>query len=630
MILETQITWFKSTYKTEVAGTIPLSTMLKHFTSGEYIKEIMKLRGGDKTAKQHLPTFAAHGIFSYARKANNFIESSGIIVLDFDDVEDDLEEVKEMIMDEDDHVLAAMTSPSGNGIKALYYVDPDIVTKDNYRQIGKQVVERFEDYGKVDFLSITDCLIATYDPQILINENVKPAKLYIIESTIDQNAELEKRDESIPLWDDAEEFFETVLLEAIEEKTNNNYHFIQVATLDMAKFGFTHPKDDLSFIVDYSESCFKVSKDNQKRFLEAAELAKTYSQVRWAYNTTKQDEDEFEDEQDWGNYSQYTNENKVDSKIESSDENESSDDQSDDEENGLIDYENLFERVQETIAEGDRVGFEVSFENFADAFRPKGSGILTVTGIPGSGKTEFVDAVTLDLARLYGHETIIAGFEQSPQEHLIKLMRKMVGSDITCPSWSDDKKTKDSFDFVTKHFKHIDTNKTGGNVNKILDITARRIKESREAGGDPKYLVLDPFNMLSIKSKSSGHEKIEQILRTLTQFSHQMDILIILVAHPFKMRKDEKTGEYEVPDFYSVKGSSAFFEMSYHGLVVYRKSDGSVMVKVLKCKQNNLGTTGAECYFDYQRSSGRYIPIDETGCELTGDHYEKDWLKKII
>jgi hypothetical protein len=69
--------------------------------------------------------------------------------------------------------------------------------------------------------------------------------------------------------------------------------------------------------------------------------------------------------------------------------------------------------------------------------------------------------------------------------------------------------------------------------------------------------------------------------------------------------------------------------MSYHGWVVYRKSDGSVMVKILKVKQNNLGTTGAEAYFDYQRSSVRYIQIDEQGNEMSGDHYDKDWLEKI-
>ena len=163
----------------------------------------------------------------------------------------------------------------------------------------------------------------------------------------------------------------------------------------------------------------------------------------------------------------------------------------------------------------------------------------------------------------------------------------------------------------------------------ILDIAAAQVAESRAKGGDPKYLVIDPFNMLSIKGKFSGHEKIEEILRRLTTFSHQMKVMVILVAHPFKMRKDEKTGNYEVPDFYSVKGSSAFFEMSYHGLVVYR-SPGQVLVRVLKVKQNNLGRAGAEVYFDYEKAPGRYLPKDEEGNELGGDHRDRNWLELAI
>ena len=99
------------------------------------------------------------------------------------------------------------------------------------------------------------------------------------------------------------------------------------------------------------------------------------------------------------------------------------------------------------------------------------------------------------------------------------------------------------------------------------------------------------------------------------------------------MKKDEKTGMYEIPDFYSVKGTSAFFEMSYHGICVYRRGGvGSteVLVRILKVKQNNLGRAGADVFFDYHRPSGRYIPLDDDGNELQGDHHQKDWLNKQI
>lgn len=187
-----------------------------------------------------------------------------------------------------------------------------------------------------------------------------------------------------------------------------------------------------------------------------------------------------------------------------------------------------------------------------------------------------------------------------------------------------------AYDFITSKFSHIDVTKTGGNINKILDIAADKIKKSRDSGGNPRYLVLDPFNMLTIKGRFTGHEKIEEILRRILHFSHQMGILVIDIAHPFKMKRHEKTGVFLIPDFYSVKGTSAFYEMSYHGLVVYLHPDGTAMVKILKVKQNNLGNRDAEVFFNYDRNSGRYIPIDEAGNEEKGDHRDRDWLEKAL
>ncbi len=619
-MLDTKISYFNNTRDTLVAGTDTIERVLGFIENGEYKDLVNQVRGGDNEAKKQLPTVAMHGLFKEYRRSKDFYEASGLIILDLDDIEDDLEEVKEDIMDSDCHVLAAMVSPSGNGIKLLYCVEPDLVNANNYRQIGKQIVSNFEIYGHVDFLSVTDCLIMTYDPKILINKEAIPAFIYI-EETIQKDIKLEPIDPSKEVWDDAEDFFETVLVEDIAQKTNSNFHFIQVSVLDLAKFGFKHPSDDLSFVVNYAENYFKSSVDNERRFNEIAELSKSYPQVKHPYRYTRESDDF---EEDYLDYTQGDTKPSKEGEVDSDDDEIEGD--------GFIDYKTFKDRVLKVMAEGDRVGFEVSFEDFADAFRFKGTGILTITGIPGHGKTELVDVCTIDLARLYGHQTLIAGFEQTPEEHVIKLIRKVVGTDVTCPSWMNETNSKEfneAYDFVTDHFKHIDIKTLGGEINGVLKSLASKILEQRELGKSPKYVVFDPFNMLSIKGKYSGHEKVEEILRRLTHFSHQMGVMVILVAHPFKMKKDDKTGQYDIPDFYSVKGSSAFFEMSYFGMTVYRKPDGSVLIRILKVKQNNLGRAGADVYFNYDRPSGRYIPINEDGIEGAGDHYDKDWLIKI-
>ena len=625
-VLETRISTFKNTRSIEVQkGTIDtVGLYLERIKNGTYKKTIEKVRAGNEEAKLDLPTIAFHGIFKNLRKKEDFIESSGLIILDIDDIDEgeDFEEIKKDIMDSDDSVLAVMISPSGNGLKILYYVLPDLVNADSYRQIGKKIVADFSIYGTVDYLSITDCLIMTYDPNILINEKATPAFIFVQEA-VARKSDLEPVDESRILWEDAEDFFETVLSNDIAAKTSNNFHYIQVAILDLAKFGFKHPKHDLSFVVDYAEENFKYSSDNKKRFLEVVEVAKAYPQIRWAYKMINSDDEDDE-------YIDYTN-------LKDSNSAEDNQDKVDVVKgDGMIDYSTFLERVIAVMLEGDRVGFETSHKDFSNIFRFKGTGILTITGIPGHGKTEFVDSCIVDLARLYGHLTFVAGFEQTPEEHVIKLVRKIVGVNVTCPSWFNAQNRPEfdaAYNFITNHIRHVDTTTVGGNINKILEILAIKIKEARDNGQDPKYVVIDPFNMLSIKGRFSGHEKIEEILRRLTHFSHQMDVLVILVAHPFKMRKDEKTGDYLIPDFYSVKGSSAFFEMSYHGLVVYRNgylSTDTVLVKVLKVKQNNLGITGESVNFLFEKGGGRYIPVDAEGNEQQGDHSKRDWLEKAL
>lgn len=617
MILDNKVSFFKTTKETTVLGNFPIRQAIDYIRDGKFKAQIEKLRAGDKSVKTKLPTVAMHGIFDNERKKNDFVEASGLIILDIDDVDvNEIEDIKNEIMEDSNSVVAVMTSPSGNGIKVLHYVDANIINADNYREIGKQLVQDFVVYGEVDYLSVTDCLILSYDPNILVNEYAEPQHI-ILEKKEVKTSNLEPLDTSRKLWDDAQDFFETVLQGSIEEKVNNNFHYIQVAILDLKKFGFEHPKEDLQFVIDYAEAAFKKSADNFRRFQEVVELAKQYPQTQWAYKSERQADDFEEETVDYSTLN-YNTEDMNNEEVE--------------ETNGLVNYEALYDKVVTTIKEGDRVGFETSHKAFSDIFRFKGSGILTVTGIPGHGKTEFVDSCILDLARLHGHESIICGFEQTPEEHIIKLTRKLIGTDVTCDTWFKDENMPElyrAYDFITSKIKHIDADKTGGNVLEILEVAAKQINESRENGGNPKYLVIDPFNMLSIKSKSNGHERIEEILRRLTNFSHQMKVMCILVAHPFKMRKEEKTGLYEVPDFYSVKGSSAFFEMSYHGLVVYR-SPGQVLVRILKVKQNNLGRAGAEVYFDYERLPGRYIPKDEEGNELGGDHRQKDWLDKAI
>lgn len=610
MISDIKITLFESLRRTNSGSLTTIGEAIWNIKTGKYKDQINKIRQGQKDIKKNIPAIAFHGIFENERKKDKFIESSGLIILDIDHVDvSKIEEIKEDIFYESNSVYAVMTSPSGDGIKVLYYVEPDIVDVNTYRPIGKKLVDNFSHYGDVDYLSITDCLIFTYDPKMLVREDPEPDFVSVDVKVSSDTSNLEELDKTKTLWEDAEEFFETVLINEILDRASNNFHFIQMSVFELAKFGFKHPNQDLEFIIAFSEEHFGGSGKNALRFKESVEKAEMIKQKKHPYKTIKEtkdyiDLDMLQVENTKEELEDLTN-------------------------TGLIDYSNIFEDVLSVIEEGSRVGFETSFTEFNECFRAKGHGVCVVTGIPTHGKTEAVDAITVDYARLHGHSTMVVGWEQTPKEHIVKLMRKVQGQDIRNKNSNVKlERMRELCDFVTHYFKHIDLDRIGSNIENIIKKLDLDIDRERSLGKDVKYVVIDPYNMINVKGTASPTEKAEIIMRALTQFSKKKDVLVFLVAHPTKMQKDEKTGEYKVPDFYSVKGSSAFFEMAYHGIVVYRMPNGSTMLRILKVKQNNMGRKDSECYFDYDVPSGRYIPIDMEGAELEGDYFDRDWLEK--
>jgi len=176
----------------------------------------------------------------------------------------------------------------------------------------------------------------------------------------------------------------TVLSENIDEKSSNNFHYLQMAMLDLKKYGYEHPKHDLSFVIDYAEATHKRSQDNRMRFLELVEICKKYPQTLWPYKTTRDEygNEEAEYEED---YSEFVTKKPS--------ENDSKEQTEEDDDFGMIQYNSFSDRVYAVAIEGDRVGAEISLKPFADIFRFRGSGILTITGIPGHGKAQPLDCL---------------------------------------------------------------------------------------------------------------------------------------------------------------------------------------------------------------------------------------------
>ena len=265
-------------------------------------------------------------------------------------------------------------------------------------------------------------------------------------------------------------------------------------------------------------------------------------------------------------------------------------------------FRDIEDEVTDFVRNGFKPGFQVGLDNFDSIFSTYTGQFITVTGIPSSGKSDFVDQMVVGYNEKYGWKTAYASPENHPTYlHAHKLMRKTWQGmprvdDIKTEKWNQ------VADHVNDNYFFIDMERY--TLESVLRKGAELVKRK-----GIKCLVIDPFN--KVRSADPSGDVNVYTLEYLSQieiFAKKYDVLVMIVAHPTKMYKDSK-GNIEEPTMYNIKGGGEWYDASYHGLLVHRNyEDKTVKVKVLKCKFQNLGENGAECHFKWEPNSGCFLP----------------------
>jgi twinkle protein len=261
------------------------------------------------------------------------------------------------------------------------------------------------------------------------------------------------------------------------------------------------------------------------------------------------------------------------------------------------------DELRDFVKNGFKPGFQIGIKNFDEIFSTYTGQFITVTGIPSSGKSDFVDQMVVGYNNNYGWKTAYASPENQPVYlHAHKLMRKHwqdmpnVG-DIGGDKW------KQVTDHVNDNYFFIDMDKYS--LESVLRKGAELVKRK-----GIKCLVLDPFNKIrDVDAKSDDVNRYTMdYLAKIEAFCKKYDVLTFIVAHPTKMYKGQD-GKIEEPTMYNIKGGGEWYDASYHGLLVHRDYEAkTTKVKVLKVKFQNLGQNGAESYFTWEPRSGSFVP----------------------
>jgi len=284
-------------------------------------------------------------------------------------------------------------------------------------------------------------------------------------------------------------------------------------------------------------------------------------------------------------------------------------------------------------------GFITGLKDFDEIFSTYTSQYAVVFGMPTHGKSDFVDQMVVGYNIQYGWKTAFASPENKPTYlHVDKIARKLAGFrpenqvQINSDVWVTTEQ------HIDNNFFFIDFENGSYDLKRILSKGAELVKRK-----GIKCLVIDPFVKCKLKESSSKNvnEYTADYLNEIDEFCRKYDIFVILIAHTVKLKKGYGELKLPEPTFYDVKGGGEFFDMSYHGISVYRDFDLKLAkIKVQKCKFQHLGTNNSYCYFKWYGKNGRYCGIrgnPEIATEtITASYDDTNWLvnepeqKKLI
>lgn len=267
---------------------------------------------------------------------------------------------------------------------------------------------------------------------------------------------------------------------------------------------------------------------------------------------------------------------------------------------GVFTVSDFEESLDALFEHGMQKGVTIGHECFDRLCSFETKRLLTVTGIPGSGKSEFIDEIAERLNMRYGWRFAYFSPENAPLAyHASKLIEKFTGK-----KFSKSTLTYGEYKQVKQHLE-TDFFFISPKDDYRLETILERAKFLVRRRGI-KALVIDPYNRLEDESDGMSETKyISRQLDRLTNFAQQNDVLVILMAHPTKQTKN-KDGVIEAPTLYDISGSAHFYNKTDFGIVVHRnRVENTVEVIVQKVKFRHLGEVGT-ALFKYNLNNGRY------------------------
>lgn len=245
------------------------------------------------------------------------------------------------------------------------------------------------------------------------------------------------------------------------------------------------------------------------------------------------------------------------------------------------------------------------------------------TGIPGHGKSTFLNDLMCRLAVNHDLKVCFASFEQMPQRDHRRNLRSWHG-------WNhEDKLTHEKLE-AADHW--INTTFTFITPVDDEDTTLDWLLDRMEAAviqHNCSIFVIDPWDELDHDYDPRGETETQYITRAikmLKRFAMRMQVHIAIVSHPQKQRKRDD-GTYTVPTLYDISGSARWYNKPDLGVIVHREgmttsegagsmpSETGTLLRIQKSRYHDLFGPPADVMLKFDFPTRRYevekSPLDQ-------------------
>ncbi|WKA09348.1 hypothetical protein VitviT2T_027005 [Vitis vinifera] len=286
---------------------------------------------------------------------------------------------------------------------------------------------------------------------------------------------------------------------------------------------------------------------------------------------------------------------------------------------GLFNFSHYFDEIDAYYhqALGFELGVATGWRGLNGLYNVVPGELTIVTGVPNSGKSEWIDALLCNINRSVGWRFALCSMENKVREHARKLLEKHIKKPFFDAGYGEsiERMSIEEFELGKKWLSETFylircENDSLPNIKWVLDLAKAAVLRHGVRG-----LVIDPYNELDHQrpANQTETEYVSQMLTIIKRFAQHHSCHVWFVAHPRQLHH----WDGGPPNMYDISGSAHFINKCDNGIVIHRNRNpdagpvDQVQVCVRKVRNKVIGTTG-DAFLSYDRITGVYTDVDET------------------